>query len=134
MTRRVVALVPVLLALGGCGTSDDRAEVRTVVEAFYDAVRQDRPDEACARLSESTLEQLESRSGRSCAAVITRLEYEGGAIVDVQVYATNAKVDLRNGESAFLSREADGWRLSAIACRPEEGLPRDRPYDCEAEA
>jgi len=52
----------------------------------------------------------------------------------VEVFATNAKVDLSSGESAYLSPEPAGWKLSAIGCKPEEGKPRDRPLDCEVEA
>ena len=47
---------------------------------------------------------------------------------------TNAKADLSGGESAFLSREPDGWRLTAIGCKAETRKPRDRPFDCELEA
>ncbi len=51
-----------------------------------------------------------------------------------EVFITNAKVDLSGGESAFLSREDDGWKLSAIACKPEKGKPADRPFECEVES
>jgi hypothetical protein len=118
----------------GCGTSDDRDQARGVVERFYEAVRDDRAEDACAQLSAATVKELESQTQQSCAGVITRFEYEGGAIVDTQVYVTNAKVDLRGGESTFLNREPTGWKITAVACRPEEGKPRDRPYDCEVEA
>ena len=137
MQRALLVLVllaaPAVLA-AGCGTSDDRDQVRAVVERFYDAVRSDDPDAACAELSESLLEQVESQSQQPCERVITRLQYEGGAIVGAEVYITNAKVDLRSGESAFLGRENGGWKLSAIACRAEKGKPADRPFECEAEA
>jgi hypothetical protein len=128
------AIVVLLAVLAGCGTSDDRDQARGVVERFYDAVRHDRAAEACAQLSDSTIQELESQSGQSCAAVITRLRYTGGAIVRAEVYITNAKVDLRGGESAFLDRQPTGWKLTAIGCRPEEGKPRDRPLQCEVQA
>lgn len=134
MLRRpaLVATLGAVLVLVACGTSDDRDEARVVVERFYEAIRADDADAACRQLSESLLEQVESQTGQSCAGVITRFDYEGGEIVDAEVYVTNAKVDLRNEESAFLSREAGGWRLSAIACRPVKGKPADRPFECEA--
>jgi uncharacterized protein YceK len=131
--RPLVALLA-LLTLAGCGTSDDRGQARSVVERFYDAVRNDRADEACAQLSSAAVEQLESQTQQSCSGAVTRLDLQGGAVVDAHVYLTNAKVDLRSGESAFLGREPSGWRISALACRPEEGKPRDRPYECELEA
>ena len=131
------SLLAVLVAgvlLTGCGTSDDRDQARGVVDRFYTAIRQDEAETACAQLSASTVKQLESQSGQSCRSVITRLDLKGGAIADAHVYITNARVALRTGESAFLDRETDGWKLTAIGCRPEEGRPRDRPFDCEVEA
>ena len=38
------------------------------------------------------------------------------------------------GESAFLSEGTDGWKLSAVGCKPEKGRPHNRPYECEAES
>jgi hypothetical protein len=135
MERVASALVAAAL-LAGCGTSDDRDQARTVVERFYAAVRDDRGDAACDLLSEPAAEQIESQSGQPCRAVVTRLDLEGGPaeVVDVHVAATQAKVELRNGETAFLNRRSDGWRLVGVACRPEEGKPRDRPFDCEVDA
>ena len=132
---RAAALSPlVVLGLAGCGTSDDRDQVRTVVERFYDAVREDRGEDACAELSEAAVKQLESQTSQRCPAVVSRLEYLGGPVVDAHVYVSNAKVDLSTGESAFLNRGPTGWKLSAIACKPEDGNPQDRPLDCEVEA
>ena len=123
-----------LVLLAGCGTSDDRDQARGVVERFYDAVRQDRAEDACAQLSAATVKELESQTEQSCEGVITRLEYDGGAIESVEVYVTNAKVDLRSGESTFLSREPAGWKITGVACKAVEGKPADRPLDCEVEA
>ena len=122
------------LGLGGCGTSgDDRRVVRSVVERFYDAVRENDGRTACEQLSEPTLQQLESQTEQPCDEVITRLTYDGGAVVDANVYLTNAEVGLENGERAFLSHGRSGWRLSAIGCKPV-GPPHERPYDCEVKA
>jgi hypothetical protein len=46
----------------------------------------------------------------------------------------NAMVELSSGETAFLDQGEEGWRLSAIGCKPEGGKPADRPYDCELES
>jgi hypothetical protein len=133
-SSRVLPVVLAALALAGCGTGDDREQARTVVERFYDAVRAGDDEAACAQLSEPLVEQVESQTEQSCRGVITRFDFEGGAVVRAQVYVVNAKVDLRSGESAFLSREADGWRISGVGCFPVEGKPADRPFECEAEA
>jgi hypothetical protein len=132
---RLAFLLAVLVAIAaGCGTSDDRDQARETVERFYAAIEADDAEAACAELGESLLEQVESQTQQSCRGVITRFDYDGGAVDATEVYVTNAKVNLDSGESAFLSRERDGWKLSAIACKPEKGKPRDRPFECEAEA
>ena len=132
---RAGALTVACAALAaGCSTAGDRSEARAVVERFYHAVRADRGEDACVQLSTPAVEQLEQQTGKGCEEVVTRLDYVGGAIVDANVYVTGAKVDLRGGESAFLDKGSTGWRISAIGCRPEKGLPRDRPYACEVEA
>jgi hypothetical protein len=132
--RPLLALLLAAAAFGGCGTGDDRDQARAVVERFDDAVRSGRGEEACAQLSAAAVEQLESQAGERCPAAIAELDYAGGAIVGVEVYVTNAKVDQRGGDSTFLGREPAGWRITAVACRPEDGKPRDRPFACEVEA
>ena len=132
--RRVLPLVLLLAAVAGCGTADDRDEARATVERFYAAVEARDDGAACDELGESLLEAVESQAGRGCEDVITGFEYEPGPVDRTEVYITNAKVDLASGESAFLSRATDGWKLSAIACGPADGKPADRPFECEAEA
>ena len=129
-----LVLLGVAAAAGaGCGTSDDRAQARSVVERFYDAVRAGDGATACDQLSEGTLQALEGQTGRTCEESVTDLDYLGGAVGDAHVYLLNAEVGLSSGEHAFLSRGRGGWKLTAIGCRPE-GPPRDRPMDCEVEA
>ena len=131
--RAVVALGLAAL-LGGCGTQDDRNQARQVVERFYDAVRHDRGGEACDLVTPGLADAIESQTEQSCEGVITRFDYEGGAVENVQVFITNAKVDLNGGESAFLDRGVAGWRLTAIGCIPEGDEPLDKPMDCQADS
>jgi hypothetical protein len=122
------------LAWGGCGTSDDREQARGVVQRFYHAIEEGRGGDACRDLSAAAVSQLESQSGQPCARAITRLQLQGGDVSGAQVFITNAKVDLAGGQSAFLSREPTGWKLTAIGCKAEHAKPRDRPLECEVEA
>jgi hypothetical protein len=62
------------------------------------------------------------------------LDLGGGTIAGMQVSITGARVELRGGVSAFLDRGPDGWRISAVGCRAQDGPPTERPMDCEAEA
>ncbi len=131
---RVPTLVVAVLVVAGCGTADDRDQARATVERFYDAIRAEDGQGACDELADATAEALEEQSGQDCREAITRLDYGGGAVVGTEVFVTNAKVDLRDDESAFLEREPEGWRISAVACRSAEGSPRSRPFECEAES
>ena len=126
------ALLTAIVA--GCGQDTERDEARAVVERFTAAVRADRGRDACAQLSVAASDQLEGQSGEPCSVAVTRLRLETGAVLGTHLYVTNAKVDLRGGQSAFLGREPRGWRLTAVGCHPVDGEPRDRPFDCELES
>jgi hypothetical protein len=127
-------IVLVCLLSAGCGRSDDRADVRSVTERFFAAVEAGDGEAACLELDADTRSQLESQEERDCREAVTELQLDGGAPTRVEVYVTNAKVDLAGGQSAFLGRTDDGWRLSAIGCEPQADKPADRPFDCEVEA
>jgi hypothetical protein len=124
----------VALATTACGQSDDRAQVRSVTEAFVAAYRHDDGGTACAQLSRDTRRALESEEGKSCRRAVTELRLDAGGVSGVEVFVTNAKVALRTGESVFLSKQSVGWRISAVGCRPQGGKPADRPFDCELQA
>jgi hypothetical protein len=128
-----LVLVALAAALAGCGQSDDRDEVRAVSERFFAAVQGGDGAAACEQLSEDARKTLESEEEQPCAEAVSALQIDGGELGAVEVYLTNAKVDLGSGESAFLSLTAEGWRLTAAGCRPEEGDPSDVPMDCELE-
>jgi hypothetical protein len=129
-----VLVLLLALSAAGCGTSDDRAAARGATERFYAAVGDGDGAAACEELSAATVTALEGESGQACAEAVTGLEYTGGSVAGVEVYVTNAKVDLDGGESAFLAPESGAWKLSAVGCRPEDGEPRDRPLECEVES
>jgi hypothetical protein len=130
--RLPVALLAVA-ALAGCGQSDDRDTVRATTERFVAAYEADDGETACAALSQDTRTELESQERRPCPEAVSDVELEGGAVTRVHVTLTNAKVDLASGETVFLSEQADGWRISALGCRPE-GPATKTPFDCELEA
>jgi hypothetical protein len=131
-TALCLALLAILAA--GCGAGDQRAHVRIVTERFLAAVAGGDGRAACAELSPDARSELESQEQQACAGAVGGLDLHSSTIERVQVYVTNAKVDLRNGDTLFLDEGAEGWRLSAIGCQVVGGKPADRPYDCELEA
>ena len=135
-TRRSIALGSLLLclALSGCGRSEDRAEATGVAERFFAAVESGDGAAACRELSTDTRKKLEQDEKEPCREAIGGLEIEPGALTTIELFLTNAKADLDNGDSAFLSLTEQGWRLSAVGCKPGDGPPADVPMDCELEA
>jgi hypothetical protein len=118
----------------GCGQSDDRAVVRSVTEHFLAAVASGDGTTACAQLSVDARGALEDQEKRACRDAVTQLALGNGTPTRIQVYLTSAKVDLSGGQSTFLSRGRQGWRISAVGCRPDGAKPADRPYHCELQA
>lgn len=137
MSRHSALLGGLALACGllvGCGQSDDREAVRSVTERFFAAVAAGDGAAACAQLSRDTRAEIEKQAERECREAVLDLRLEGGDPSRVEVYVVSAKVDFASGESAFLSRTQEGWRLSAVGCEPQGGKPADQPFDCAAEA
>jgi hypothetical protein len=125
-----MTVVLAAVALGGCGQSTNRKDVRAVTDRFSAAVASQDGAQACAQLSEDTLKQLEQEEKSACAQAVGSVGLTSARITRVQVYETNAKVDFANGASAFLEDTADGWKLSALGCRPTQGDPREHPLGC----
>ena len=134
--RRCSTLGLLLLCLGatGCGRTADREQATEVAERFFSAVGSGDGATACAQLSADTRKALEDDEQKPCREAIGGLSIEAGTPTKLELYLTNAKADLDNGESAFLSQTTEGWRLSAVGCKPGDGPPADAPMDCELEA
>ena len=130
-SRTALALAALCLAAAGCGRDDDRRAVGAATERFLAAVEAGDGAAACAQLSEPAADALAQDEREPCVESAPRLDVSPSAVARVEVYAIAAKVDLADGESAFLELTADGWRISAAGCVPAgEG----QPYDCEVEA
>jgi hypothetical protein len=132
--RRSLALLAVALVAAGCGRSGDRADARAVTVRFLGALARGDGALACAQLSPDTRAALVDEEGKPCRDAVGSLGLQPSPVTRLQLYVTNAKADLANGDSAFLSQGAQGWRLSAVGCRPARGKPADAPYDCALEA
>ena len=130
----VIGLVLLGLGIAGCGNTADRDRATEVTQRFFAAVGSGDGAAACDQLSTDTRTALEDDEGKPCPEAIGDVNLEGGAVVATEVYAINAKADLDNGESAFLSMTRDGWRISAVGCALGDGPPDQEPMDCEVEA
>jgi hypothetical protein len=138
MTARRSSVIGLLLVLGlgatGCGRSEDREQATAVAERFFTAVESGDGDGACEQLSVDTREKLEQDEQKPCREAIGEQDIRPGAPARVDVFLTNAEAELDNGDSAFLSQTQEGWRLSAVGCKPGAGPPSEEPMDCELEA
>jgi hypothetical protein len=124
-----VAFGALVLALSGCGRDGDRQNVRTVVEGFYAALRDHHGARACALLSPDTRKALEQQESESCDKALDKLHLDGGRTDRVQVFSTEASVELLGGDTVFLGDTPNGWQISAAGCQPQG----DKPADCEVQ-
>jgi hypothetical protein len=132
--KLVFALVALTACVAGCGRDADRADARTVTTRFLAALERGDGEAACAQLSPDTRAALVDEEQKPCRDAVGSLGLQASPVTRLQIYVTNAKADLANGDSAFLSQGAQGWRVSAVGCRPARGKPADAPYDCALEA
>jgi hypothetical protein len=134
-SRFLPVVAALAAALAGCGGGQSQEkEVGGVVTRFYSAIEAGDGERACDQLSQDTLEQLEAQTQQRCPSVITRLELHPAPVSASHVFITNAQVRLANDELAFLGREPEGWKLTAVGCQPGPGQPQSRPADCEVES
>ncbi|MCR1785281.1 hypothetical protein KVF89_22265 [Nocardioides carbamazepini] len=123
----VPALALTLLA-AGCGSTDSAAAERAA--HFYDALAAGDGTTACADLAPEARSSLEQQDGVPCAQAILDQELaapSGRAVT--RTYGAMAQVD-HPGETMFLSRFKEGWRVTAVGCAPAHG---DRPHECLVE-
>jgi hypothetical protein len=123
------ALCALILALSGCGRDGDRQSVRAVVDGFYAAVRDHHGERACALLSPDTRKALEQQESQSCDKAVDSLHLDDGRTRRVQVFSTEATVELVGGDTVFLGDSPSGWQISAAGCQ----LQADKPADCEVQ-
>ncbi|WP_067438888.1 hypothetical protein [Nocardioides jensenii] len=126
MRRCFVALAVLLpITLTGCGSGQEDA-VRNAASAFQDAVHDQRWDRACAMLAPETRSELEDSAQTPCASAIPEEHVATPADPDdVEIFGTTAQLRY-DGETLFLTRFGDGWRVLAAGCTPRG----PKPYDC----
>ncbi|MFG3442966.1 hypothetical protein ACGF0J_37480 [Nonomuraea sp. NPDC047897] len=124
--RLPLAPLPLLALALVAGCSVDTAAPARTAERFHTAVAERRDGAACALLAPRTAERLPD-PGQTCAEALRAVGLgAGGPVTGVQVWGDEAQVRLA-GDTMFLHRFGDGWRVKAAGCKPRGGLP----YDCE---
>ncbi|MEU8354913.1 hypothetical protein AB0C27_02770 [Nonomuraea sp. NPDC048882] len=126
MRTPLVVLALLLVPVSACAV--DTASPARAAERFHAAISAHQERAACAMLTRETADRLPAR-GQTCADALRELGLgPGGGVTSVSVWGDEAQVRLR-GDTLFLRRFTDGWRISAAGCSPV----RDLPYECEVE-
>lgn len=127
--RLVVASVLVGVTgagIAGCGADVERTEAARAADAFTGSLAGN-PAAACALLAPRALDDV-AEDG-SCAS---SLEAAGlpavGERLEVTVAGHSAQVRY-TGDTLFLARFGDGWRVTAAGCEQVSSDPAV-PYDC----
>jgi hypothetical protein len=123
----VLAVAVAAVSLSGCGPDGWKRSAVRAATAFQDALRARDGQAACAVLTDTTRDALESETGRSCAAAVMSLKADSAAAGAAEVWGTQARVTFGT-DTVFLGRYADGWRVSAAGCKPGSGS-----YECDLE-
>jgi hypothetical protein len=116
----------VILALTACsGQGNAEAEnVRSAANRFAATVDTD-TGAACGLLAPGTLETFETEEGPCAQELSTAAKDTGGSVESVEVYGKDAVAYL-SGDTLFLARFPQGWRVTAAGCTKKA----NRPYDC----
>jgi hypothetical protein len=116
--------------LSGCGASVEGTQAGLAADAFTGAEATD-PSAACARLAPETVKTLE-KDGASCEQELADAGLPAaGERRGVEVAGHSAQVRY-TGDTVFLARFDDGWRVTAAGCERESDDPSE-PYDCDVD-
>jgi hypothetical protein len=120
--------VPLLLITGGCGGARND-EVEGAAREFYDALATRDGARACQLLAPPTRQDVEQSAGKPCDQAIVDDEITPAAgTPNVEVYGVMGQVRW-DGETTFLTRYQDGWRVLAAGCALPSGTSTDDTND-----
>ena len=121
--RRWCAPVVIVLAVAGCGGSDDsgdETDVKAAVNGFYAALERKDGKRACAALTKSARDEILSIDGSGGSCEKELVQQFGGShpprIVGVEIDGDEATVQLQNGEggNATLIKQGDRWMMDSV--------------------
>ena len=125
----LAAIALLALALSGCGTAGSERDARASVERFFKAFSAHDGAGACRELSQDAGSQVQQSEKKPCEKGILSEDVSPAPVADVQVYMTSAEAKLKGGGAVFLDQTPQGWKISAVGCKPQPG----KPYQCELE-
>ncbi|MBQ1116491.1 hypothetical protein KBY56_27450 [Streptomyces sp. C3-3] len=103
--------------------------MRDAAVAFQEGLRTKDAAATCALLAPATRDTLELSEGKPCVTVIAGEELPvAGSVRGVDVYGNQGRA-VFDGDTLFLSRFPDGWKVVAGGCTPDPA----RPYTCVVE-
>ncbi|MEU4534110.1 hypothetical protein AB0G15_04485 [Streptosporangium sp. NPDC023825] len=120
----VAAGAALLVCAAGCASAAAPSAQRAAQD-FYAAVQGRQVERACALLAPEAAESLRTGDQR-CETSLGGLDLPGGQVRDVEVWGDEARVRL-SGDTVFLHRFPQGWRVRGAGCASRGVLP----YDCE---
>ncbi|KAA9378372.1 hypothetical protein F5972_16045 [Microbispora cellulosiformans] len=123
MAVRAMVVVCLALIAAGCASAEKDPVVSTA-ERFLSAAGQGQGGPACRLLSPKAARSLDD-----CEKQIVSVGLRPAAVRGVDVWGDEARVRL-DGDTLFLHRFSEGWRIRAAGCAPRPG----EPYECEVEA
>jgi hypothetical protein len=123
---RLLTLGLLVLTASACGSTQDQA-ARDVAVRFYSAVADHDGRVACDLLAPESVDELEQSAQKPCAEALFDEDLPAvGEPEDVRAYGTMAQVGY-DGETVFLTRFPNGWRVMAAGCTPAAA----ERYDCQ---
>jgi hypothetical protein len=126
--RRLAAVVtPAVVLLAGCSGQGgvESGNAASAALRFATAAQHD-PAAACALLAPATRQQLEDQDGPCASSLPDQNLPQASGPGAAEVYGKDAIVRL-HGDTLFLARFDDGWRVTAAGCLP---AGQDKPYTC----
>ncbi|MBL1065172.1 hypothetical protein [Streptomyces sp. 7-21] len=132
-----LAALPVLAGLAGlagCAPGGQEDAAGLAAAAFLRALRDGDEDAACRALAPRARQALVSAAKAPCPQALAEAARSAlpasavrqAAVREVDVWGREARVTVR-GDTLFLSRFDDGWRVTAAGCRARPSAPG---YDC----
>ena len=126
--RRASGAVVAVLVASACQSSQESPS-RDAAESFYAALAAQDGRAACDLLTPATRSALEQSAGTACEEAVLKQLAPADGTPTVEVYGTMAQARY-DGETTFLTRVPDGWRVTAAGCSPTTA----DLYDCSVKS